>query len=132
MTGAQNLAKAPLTFAPHVLVYTYFMSARKFSTPGLVTSSVNAEARQARLSLSHEAVLIHKNGIEFRSPTAFNAWTEMTVELRTPDNGRVNCTGVIVSATGNKHTGYQISMIFTDMSRQAQARLQQMSAARLA
>src|SRR6185295_14116121 len=107
------------------------MSARKFSNLGSVQSSVTVEARQARLSLSHEAVFIQKNGIEFRSPTAFNTWTEMTVELRTPDNGRVNCTGVVIACTGNRHTGYHVSMIFTEMSRQAQMRLQQMSSARL-
>src|SRR5256885_16719595 len=107
------------------------MSARKFSSPGPAQTPVSIEARQARLSLSHESVFIHKSGIEFRSPTAFNTWTEMTVELRTPDNGRVNCTGVVISCTGNKHTGYHVSMIFTDMSRQAQTRLQQMSSTRL-
>ena len=107
------------------------MSARKLSNPALDQSSVTATARQARLSLSHEAVFIQRNGIEFRSPTAFNAWTEMTVELRTPDNGRVNCTGVVIACTGNRHTGYHVSMIFTEMSRQAQTRLNEMSAARL-
>src|SRR5262245_40350426 len=107
------------------------MSARKFTNPGPVHSSVAFAARQARLSLSHEAVFIQKNGIEFRSPTAFNTWTEMTVELQTPDNGRVNCTGVVVACTGNKHAGYHVSMLFTDMSRQAQTRLSQMSSARL-
>ena len=108
------------------------MSARKLSNPGPVQSTITAQARHARLSLSHEAVFIQKSGIEFRSPTAFNAWTEMTVELRTPDNGRVNCSGVVIACTGNKHAGYHVSMIFTDMSRQAQMRLQQMSSARLA
>ena len=104
------------------------MSARKLTTPGSASSPVTPEAR---LSLSHEAVFIQKNGIEFRSPTAFNAWTEMTVELQTPDNGRVNCTGVVVACTGNRHSGYHVSMIFTELSRQAQARLHQMSSARL-
>ncbi len=107
------------------------MSARKLSNPGSVPTSIIAEARQARLSLSHEAVFIQKNGIEFRSPTAFNPWTEMTVELTTPGNGRVSCTGVVIASTGSKHAGYHVSMIFTDMSRQAQTRLNQMSAARL-
>ena len=107
------------------------MSARKLSIPGPAPAPVTAAARQARLSLAHEAVFIQKNGIEFRSPTPFNTWTEMTVELRTPDNGRVNCTGVVISCSGNKHTGYHVSMIFTEMSRQAQTRLQQMSSARL-
>ena len=103
------------------------MSARKISTLGSDPTPVTVEARQARLTLSHEAVAIHKSGIEFRSPTAFNTWAEMTVELQTPENGRVNCTGVVIACTGNKHTGYHISMIFTSLSRQAQTRLNQMS-----
>ena len=107
------------------------MSARNVTNPGSLLTAGHFDARQARLSLSHEAVFIHKSGIEFRSPTAFNPWTEMTVELRTPDNGRVNCTGVVISCTGNKHAGYHVSMVFTDMSRQAQTRLHQMSSARL-
>ena len=106
------------------------MSARKISSPGS-ESSTTATANQARLSLSHEAVFIQKNGIEFRSPKAFNAWTEMTVELRTPDNVRVNCSGVVIACTGNKHSGYHVSLIFTDVSPAAQTRLNQMSAARL-
>lgn len=108
------------------------MSARKISNLGSVPPPITVEARQARLALSHEAVVIHKSGIEFRSPTSFNTWAEMTVELKTPDNGRVNCTGVVIACTGNKHTGYHVSMIFTAMSRQAQTRLNQMSSSALA
>lgn len=89
------------------------------------------EARQERLSLSHEAVVIHKSGIEFRSPTPFTEWAEMTVELKTPDNGRVNCTGVVIACAGNKHAGYHVSMVFTNMSRLAQSRLTQMSSSTL-
>jgi hypothetical protein len=84
---------------------------------------VTLEARQARLTLSQETVVIHKSGIEFRSPTPFTAWTEMTVELQSPDNGKVNCTGVVIACSGSKHTGYHVSMVFTSMSKQAQARL---------
>ncbi len=103
------------------------MSARKLSNLGSFQPSVTVDARQTRLSLSHEAVVIHKSGIEFRSPTPFNAWTEMTVDLKTPDNGRVNCTGVVIACTGSKHAGYHVTMAFTNISRQAQTRLTQMS-----
>ena len=54
-------------------------------------------------------------------------WTEMTVELQTPDNGRVHCSGVVIASTGNKHAGYHVSMVFTNMSSKAQARLSEMS-----
>lgn len=103
------------------------MSARKINSLESLPHPVAVEARQERLTLSHEAVVIHKSGIEFRSPTPLTAWTEMTVELVTRENGRVNCTGVVIACAGNKHTGYHVSMVFTNMSRQAQTRLTRMS-----
>lgn len=104
------------------------MSARQIrSVSSLTQQPVTLEARQARLTLSHDAVVIHKGGIEFRSPTPFNSWTEMTIELQTPDNGKVHCTGVVISCSGSKHAGYHVSMVFTGMSKQAQARLTTMA-----
>lgn len=102
------------------------MSARQIKIISPVPS-IPLDGRQAHLALSHDAVDIHKSGIEFRSPTPFTAWTEMTVELQAPDNGKVHCTGVVIACSGNKLTGYHVSMVFTGMSRQAQARLTTMA-----
>lgn len=99
------------------------MSARNAEAGGSVPH-VTVQARQARLSLSPDAVILHKSGIEFRSLTPFPAWTEMTMTLQSPrDGGKVHCNGVVISCTGNKHTGYHISMVLTGLSRQAEARL---------
>lgn len=103
------------------------MSARQFKSINPASQNVTLEGRQARLTLSHNAVVIHKSGIEFSSPTPFAAWTEMTVELQSPDNGRVHCTGVVVACSGNKHNGYHVSMLFTGISKQAKARLTTMA-----
>jgi hypothetical protein len=52
----------------------------------------------------------------------------MTLTLQSPrDNGKVNCNGVVISCTGNKHAGYHVSMVFTGMSKQAEARLTAMA-----
>lgn len=91
--------------------------------------SVSLAARQALLSLPRESVLIHKNGIEFHSPTPFAVWREMTVALQTPGNGQLHCTGVVVKCAGNKHAGYHVSMVFTDLTPQARARLSSMASA---
>ncbi len=100
------------------------MSARKIESTGSFPQNVTVQARQSRLSLSPGSVIIHKNGIEFRSPTAFSPWTEMTLALESPrDNGTIHCSGVVISCTGSKHTGYHVSMVFTSLSKQAQARL---------
>ncbi|HEY9509155.1 MAG TPA: PilZ domain-containing protein [Verrucomicrobiae bacterium] len=103
------------------------MSARKIQNSGSF-QDVTVEARQARLSLSPGSVIIHKNGIEFRSATQFAAWTEMTLSLQSPgESAKINCSGVVISCTGNKHTGYHVSMVFTNISKQAQARLNTMA-----
>jgi hypothetical protein len=103
------------------------MSARRIDSP-VSLHQVTLEARQTRLTLSPNAVIIHKNGIEFRSAIPFSQWTEMTMTLQSPyDGGRVNCTGVVISCTGNKHAGFHVSMVFTGLSKQAQARLTTMA-----
>ena len=98
------------------------MSARKVGSIGSF-QPVTLEARQTRLELSTDSVAVHKSGIEFRSPTPFTPWTEMTVALSSPRGGKLHCTGVVVNCSGNKHMGYRISMLFTSLTKQAQAQL---------
>ena len=99
------------------------MSARKVQESSAF-QPVTVQSSQTRLSLQPEDVRIHKNGVEFRSLTAINAWTEMTVTLQsTRDTGRVHCTGVVVACNGNRHSGYTVSMVFTSLSKQSQERL---------
>ena len=108
------------------------MSARKVQATGSF-DEVTVEARQTRLSLSPDSVIIHKNGIEFRSAMPFSEWAEMTLTLQSPgDGGRVHCTGVVIACTGSRHTGYHVSMVFTGLSKQAQARLDTLAHAPLA
>src|SRR5882672_10030045 len=103
------------------------MSARKAESPGSL-QHVTVEARQTRLSLSPDSVIIHKNGIEFRSVTPFSPWAEMTLTLQSPrETGKVHCNGVVIACTGNKHAGYHVSLVFTGLSKQAEARLSAMA-----
>ncbi len=107
------------------------MSARRIASTGSL-HPVTVEARQTRLSLSPDSVVFHKNGIEFRSATPFAEWTELTMTMQPPGHGaKVHCTGVVVSCTGNKHTGYHVSMVLTGLSPQAQARLSTLAHAHL-
>ena len=99
------------------------MSARRAEIPGSI-NHVTVEARQTRLSLSPDSVVFHKGGIEFRSATPFSLWAEMTLTLQSPlDHAKFHCNGVVIACTGNKHTGYHVSMVFTGLSKQAEARL---------
>jgi hypothetical protein len=107
------------------------MSARKVHSTGSF-HQVTVEARQTRLSLSPDSVIIHKSGIEFRSATPYSEWAEMTMTLQSPgEGGRVHCTGVVIGCTGSRHTGYHVSMVFTGLSKQAQARLSTLAFASL-
>jgi hypothetical protein len=107
------------------------MSARKVNG-STFHDNVSVQGREAHLTLSADSVVILRSGIEFRSPTAFPAWTEMNLALRTSANRVVNCSGVVISCSGNKHAGYHVSMIFTGMSKQAQERLGKLAQSPLA
>lgn len=108
------------------------MSARNASTSGFSNERVTIQGREALLALSEDSVVIHRGGIEFRSPTPFAVWTEMNLALRSAENGVVNCSGVVISCSGNRHTGYHVAMVFTGLSKQAQARLNLMAQTPLA
>jgi hypothetical protein len=49
----------------------------------------------------------------------------MTLTLHSPQGNRsIHCSGVVISCTGSKHGGYHVSMVFTGLSKQAQASLE--------
>ncbi len=107
------------------------MSARRAEGTGSV-HHVTVEARQTRLLLSPDSVVFHRNGIEFRSTTPFSPGAEMTLTLQSPlGAGKLHCNGVVISCTGNKHTGFHVSMVFTSLSKQAEARLSAMASSQL-
>src|SRR5476651_2409703 len=104
------------------------MSARKIGRIEYKKQQVTVEGRQSSLELSSDTVSVHKSGIEFRSPTPFKEWAEMTVALSSPrDGSKLQCGGVVIACSGSKHSGYRVSMVFTHISEQAQMRLNSMA-----
>ena len=102
------------------------MSARKITNPALFRP-ITVQAPTTRLDLPTSAVRIRKNGIEFLAAAAIPVWTEMTVAMQTPSDARkVNFSGVVVACNGSRHAGYTVSLLFTSLSKQAQARLNSM------
>jgi hypothetical protein len=96
------------------------MSARKIENSSL---ELSASPKQC-LSVPANSVRIRKNGIEFRNDQPLIPWTEMTVTLQGSGLARkVNFTGVIVACKGDPQAGYEISMLFTRVTRLSQARL---------
>jgi len=115
---------AGLTTADSMLACLELMSARKIGSVSALGEEITIEGRQASLTLAPEAISLHRGGIEFRSEKAFPRWVEMTVSIQSPHDGAiVNCTGVVVDCSGNKHAGYHVSMVFTSLSKLAESRL---------
>lgn len=64
---------------------------------------------------------------------AIQTWTEMIITLQLPVNGkRIQCSGVVVACEGNRHAGFQVSMLFTSVSRHTQAQLDSIALSGLA
>lgn len=74
--------------------------------------------------LDPAAVSVRKNGIEFRSPDPIPTWTELTVSLLAPrSTERIACKGVVVECAGNRHLGYLISLLFSELTPHAERQL---------
>ena len=101
------------------------MSASKTKSDLLQPLTVQSSATLHQLSPS--SFRIRKSGIEFKSEKEVSMWTEMTVELQLPGTKSFSCSGVVVACTGNRHAGYNVSLVFTSLSRQAQERLNDFS-----
>ena len=101
------------------------MSASK--TKSELFQPVTIQSSATVLNLHPTAFRIRKSGIEFKASKEVSMWTEMTVELQLPGTKSFTCSGVVVSCRGGRHTGYDVSLVFTSVSRQAQERLNDFS-----
>lgn len=101
------------------------MSASKSKSDLFRTLTVQSSG--TLLNLSPTSFRIRKNGIEFKSNTEIASWTEMTVDLQLPGTKSFTCSGVVVACSGNRHAGYNVSLVFTSLSKQAQERLNDFS-----
>lgn len=108
------------------------MSMSKFDTSG-VFQTLRLQSNQTELSVPAHAIRFRKNGIEFCSASPIPKWTEMTVDLHSPGSAKkVHCTGIVVDCTGNRHTGYLVSMVFMNLTRQSQERLSELAFSQMA
>ena len=90
-------------------------------------SPITVQSSATLLNLCPTSFRIRKNGIEFKTDKEVAMWTEMTVDLQLPGTKSFTCGGVVVACTGNRHLGYNVSLVFTSLSKQAQERLNDFS-----
>jgi hypothetical protein len=99
------------------------MKTTKLDTSG-VFEPVKVTNNELELSLPTHSVHIRNNGIEFLSSKEVPMWTELNVDLQAAtEDGRIQCTGIVVGCSGNKHNGYVVSIIFMGITPEAQERL---------
>ncbi len=90
--------------------------------------TVSSTSESTTLNLPADAVTIRKSGIEFRSGKALAPWTEITLSIESPiEKKKVACRGVVVACEGNRHSGYQVSLLFVGMTPQTEHRLQSLA-----
>jgi hypothetical protein len=51
----------------------------------------------------------------------------MTVDLQLPGTKSFTCNGVVVACVGNRHLGFNVSLLFTGLTESAQQRLNDFS-----
>ena len=107
------------------------MSTSKLDTSGIF-QPVRLKENRTQLTLPAQNVCIRKNGLEFRTEKPLTLWTEMTMDLVCGTGKKVHCHGVVVACHGNRHTGYIVSMVLMNLSRQAQERLDTLAFSRFA
>lgn len=92
----------------------------------------SAPSQSSAISLPAKAVTIRKNGIEFQSAQPVAPWTEVNLAIESPiEKTRVACRGVVVACEGNRHTGYQVSLLFLGVTPETQRRLESLALSHL-
>ena len=83
-------------------------------------TAVTASASTENLAIPATSLRVRKNGIEFRSEQPIQIWTEMTLDFFSPfHTRRLQCQGVVVACSGNRHEGYVVALLFTHISETA-------------
>ncbi|MCZ7638324.1 MAG: hypothetical protein M5U12_21145 [Verrucomicrobia bacterium] len=91
---------------------------------------VTVASGHTRLLLSEQEVVIRKNGLEFLSLRPLPLWAEVTVDLQSPQARRpLRGNGVVVDCTGDRHSGYTISVLLLGLSAQSQQHLHELARA---
>jgi hypothetical protein len=124
LAGEEN---SPCQSIDDTLIGARFDSMSASKTKSDLFQPIVVQSSATEHQLTPTSFRIRKNGIEFNSDAAVAMWTEMTVELQLPGTKSFACGGVVVACTGNRHLGYNVSLVFTSLTKQAQERLNDFS-----
>ena len=104
------------------------MAATKRDISGAFDSELKSRRARPAAVLDNVFHLSHK-GITFVTDTFLPEWTEVGVEMRMPGTGArrdqpISCRGVVVQcARREQGKGFEVALVFVDLSKRAQAQL---------
>lgn len=104
------------------------MGATKRDFSGIFDAELRGRGAQRAVVLDQDFHLTHK-GITFVTDTFWPEWTEVGVEMCLPEKGtrkdrQILCRGVVVQCSRcGKGKGFEVALVFLDLSKRAQTRL---------
>lgn len=70
---------------------------------------------------------MQESGIEFQSQNEIGLYTEMHLQIVNPETQHtIKFKGVVIGCSGDKHKGYQVSLIYTNLTQETQMSLFEM------
>jgi hypothetical protein len=103
------------------------MKTTKLDTSGMF-EPLTVKSDEIQFTLPPEAVNVRANGVEFLSSQELPVWSELTIELRSPKtHNPIQCNGIVVGASGSKHSGFVISILFVGLEPEAQSQVETLS-----
>ncbi len=104
------------------------MSTSKMDKSG-VFNPVCLSFRETYLMVPCQWIRFRKNGVEFASEQPFDLWTEVVLDLHSPDDGRrVHGAGVVVECKRQGNGKHWVSILLTGLSNSAASHLEQLAA----
>jgi hypothetical protein len=112
------------------------MKAAKADTSGIFDNIQMSWAKQPT-RVNPNNFHLSPRGLTFRSPARVAPWTEMDIDLEVPVAGgkhrRIECSGVVVQCEPSRgQSGFDITLLFIDLSKRAAAEISKLSRQRMA
>ena len=99
------------------------MGAKRLASSGNL-NPLNIQSPETTLSLGAGQYTLWQSGIEFHSPKPLALWGEMAVEVTAiADQKKISANGIVVECRGNRHRGFAVTMVFMNLTKQAQGQL---------
>jgi len=79
------------------------------------------------VTLTKGTYKVRSSGLEFFSEKELELYTELSLSVEHPETHKVvNFSGIVINCAGNRHEGFLVSLVFTNITQEAQLSLFEM------